>query len=320
MSRLYDRLLRDGTWGLEDGAPVVLASNVAEYFWTSRRENWPVDALPNLAPPFPRFFVECRAPQFIDSEACAGPIRWSDTGLVDFQTWGVDIACIEPDQVPKTIALLTRQLSPDQSAAIAQRVAEAFASESLQWILSVALYVESYGERMRPFRRLYSVESDGRPRWLIDAFEANLGLVQAANDPNSEDHAAAEVTHTVMSMLMLSSLLAVSFMHCKNVARVAHPPDLPLQKRTIERHGVPLVTYYTLEIEPMKEVLRCEGGAATEGLQRALHVCRGHFATYTDEKPLFGKHSGTFWVPQHLRGNAAAGIVGKDYKMEGQLA
>jgi hypothetical protein len=46
--------------------------------------------------------------------------------------------------------------------------------------------------------------------------------------------------------------------------------------------------------------------------RRALHVCRGHFARYTEERPLFGRVAGTFWRPMHLRGSASEGLVLKD--------
>src|SRR3990167_3444505 len=51
------------------------------------------------------------------------------------------------------------------------------------------------------------------------------------------------------------------------------------------------------------------------GLKKALHIVRGHPVTYTKEKPLFGKYSGTFWKPAHARGSIEQGAVLKDYKV-----
>jgi hypothetical protein len=58
-----------------------------------------------------------------------------------------------------------------------------------------------------------------------------------------------------------------------------------------------MLKYHTIEIEPMKKVLRHEGRIETEGLKRALHICRGHFAHYPETEPgLFGKGiQGDFW-------------------------
>lgn len=55
------------------------------------------------------------------------------------------------------------------------------------------------------------------------------------------------------------------------------------------------------------------GGQDPEAVKRALHICRGHFATYTEDRPLFGRHVGRFWHPQHVRGKAEHGEVRKGY-------
>lgn len=45
----------------------------------------------------------------------------------------------------------------------------------------------------------------------------------------------------------------------------------------------------------------------------AAHHVRGHFKTYTDEAPLFGKLTGTYWVSPHMRGDHAHGTVLQEY-------
>jgi hypothetical protein len=111
--------------------------------------------------------------------------------------------------------------------------------------------------------------------------------------------------------------VALSFLHCKNVVRIEHVPDRALVKRSRER-GNPLpLKYHTLEIEPMKQVLRTEGQIEKVGLERALHICRGHFAHYAEDGPgLFGKGlHGDFWIPQHVRGTEKRGVVISDYNV-----
>jgi hypothetical protein len=51
-------------------------------------------------------------------------------------------------------------------------------------------------------------------------------------------------------------------------------------------------------------------------MKRALHICRGSFATYTEDAPLFGRVVGTVWRPPHVKGNEAAGKVNKNYKIK----
>jgi hypothetical protein len=117
--------------------------------------------------------------------------------------------------------------------------------------------------------------------------------------------------------LWLPMLLTITFMHCKNVARVEHKPDPALVKRNRERGKPYMLKYHTIEIEPMKSVLRGEGRIETVGLERALHICRGHFAYYPADGPgLFGKGvHGQFWKPAHARGTEKKGVVIADYKV-----
>lgn len=110
--------------------------------------------------------------------------------------------------------------------------------------------------------------------------------------------------------------VAMTFAHCKNVSMQEHrtPPKVA-KKRA--KAGKPIgTTYKTLVIDPMKETLRTEGNIEKNGLKKALHICRGHFATYTEDKPLFGKVTGTFWKPMHVRGNKKRGEVKKDYAIK----
>jgi hypothetical protein len=108
-------------------------------------------------------------------------------------------------------------------------------------------------------------------------------------------------------------LLATSFLHCHNVSTAERVPNKRLSARHHHRHQLPLFTYKTLQIEPMQRVLRHEGQAESGGLKRALSICRGHFADYSEGRGLFGKHRGVYWIPQHVTGSAEAGTVHKDY-------
>lgn len=137
-------------------------------------------------------------------------------------------------------------------------------------------------------------------------FRDNMG------DP--ADIAEGSWGNQIMQNVMIV-MLAISFTHAKNVRTVdVEPPAKVAAKR--RKAGKPVgVTYKTLVIDGMKEVLRTEGGVERNGLKKALHICRGHFATYTADKPLFGKVTGTFWKPMHTRGSKARGEVKKDYKV-----
>lgn len=110
-------------------------------------------------------------------------------------------------------------------------------------------------------------------------------------------------------------LMSMSFMNCKNVsqhdATLSHGPPA----KWLRRQKQPTIKYRVLNIAPMREVLRTEGDIENNGLQKALHICRGHFATYTADKPLFGNIVGTVWKPAHVRGDIKQGAVVKDYSV-----
>lgn len=114
------------------------------------------------------------------------------------------------------------------------------------------------------------------------------------------------------------ALLAISFMHCKNVSREDQTEAAGPTKKWLKRQKQPELRYYTLQINPMKEVLRKDGNCEVNGLKKALHICRGHFATYSEDKPLFGRIAGTVWRPSHVRGSADHGTVVKDYEIGNQ--
>lgn len=109
---------------------------------------------------------------------------------------------------------------------------------------------------------------------------------------------------------------AISLMHCKNVELRPVEPIEALSRAQFKRRGRPLVRYHELHIEPMKAVLKTEGGAESVGLAKALHIARGHFKDFRNGKGLFGRFKGVYWWPQHLRGNAEEGVVHKGYRVD----
>jgi hypothetical protein len=119
------------------------------------------------------------------------------------------------------------------------------------------------------------------------------------------------------AVMLYVSLLSVSFMHCKNVTQEEITPAAALAKKQLRKHGIPKVSYRVLKIEPMTRALHEQGASDTKGLGHALHICRGHFKTYTAERPLFGQRVGTWWWDTNLRGARSTGTVVKDYEIGG---
>ena len=107
-------------------------------------------------------------------------------------------------------------------------------------------------------------------------------------------------------------LFASRFAHCRNVVGVEHS-SAPTTPKPWLRAGHPRYRYRVLAIDPGALRVRRPDSPPTGRHGVSLHICRGHFATYSAERPLFGKYAGTFWIPQHTRGDPRVGFVEKDY-------
>lgn len=100
------------------------------------------------------------------------------------------------------------------------------------------------------------------------------------------------------------------FLSCTNIRTIDVVPTSKEQRKRRQIGRPPLVSYKTLQLQPKAG----GGGGDSKNLwTNRVHLCRGHFATYTDAAPLFGKYVGRFWIPPHARGRADRGIVNKEY-------
>lgn len=196
------------------------------------------------------------------------------------------------------------------------------------WVdmVSFSYFPEKPGVILGPSLFLtFGVAADGRLcRDLLNYRPADL----AHDHPKAK---ALTAWRDHMGWLFVPFLLGLSFLNCKNVVvteeagRYANRQDRRAAER---RDDPPLVKYRTLHIEPMKTVLKTEGGIEQNGLKKALHICRGHFAEYGDDYgkgKLFGKYEGRFFIPAHVRGSAEQGVIDKRYvvhppKGEGEAA
>jgi len=106
----------------------------------------------------------------------------------------------------------------------------------------------------------------------------------------------------------------LEFLNCKNIDTVKNLPPKALNKKRVKSCKQPLFTYKTLVIKPTGKKQEAQ---AAQGLwDNRVHLCRGHFKTYTDANPLFGRVTGRFWWQPAVRGDKEKGVVMKDYKVE----
>ena len=269
------------------GVPVFAAEDVARYTDSLAHPLDITDEVATLAPPFDRFWI--------DVDGAPDP---TNTGL---RAWGWLVESIDPARV-------TDQDAPHEP--------------SPTWILQMRLFVErrkGHGEGPVASHLIGLAEdgtlyrhSDGAPYWagrleLRDGAEASDG--EWTIDRLSEDGSEYWVH------LLFPALLTISFLHCTNVGTTIVSPSDKLSAKHRRRHGLPLVRYMTLDIDPFRDLLIAEGATSGQGLRSALHLTRGHFKVYGPDAPLFGRHTGSWWWGPHVRGHPTAGAVVKDYRV-----
>lgn len=110
----------------------------------------------------------------------------------------------------------------------------------------------------------------------------------------------------------------VRLLECKNIALKKHEPPIAGKEREYMRQNGFICSddFYTLCVTiGGQEVEYGSSGELQVGKKR-FHVCRGHFATYTEEKKLFGKYIGRYWIPAHMKGDPELGTIEKDYEVK----
>lgn len=190
-----------------------------------------------------------------------------------------------------------------------ENLPEKFHTVNLKWYchaISIRHYQDNGESRVIPeLGIMFGVNADCQIDWIT---------LMSAGDSVPADRAAIYCNE--MAIRSFVSVMAIMFMHCRNVVRRDVTETEGPSAKWLRRQKAPEIRYHVLDINPMKEVLRTEGGIEHNGLKKAMHICRGHFVRYSEERPLFGKHSGTFWKPAHVRGSAEHGIVDKDYELK----
>lgn len=125
------------------------------------------------------------------------------------------------------------------------------------------------------------------------------------------EEAELRAMNPMLNTMIWPVLMTLCFMHCNNVL-VERRKASRVISMIAKKDRLPQ-DYHVLRLEPLRRVTRREGGENC-GAQKALHIARGHFARY-DERPLFGKYKGVFWVPAHVRGGADR-VVSKEYRLD----
>lgn len=302
MSRFYDRLMISSHVDenyLESlkNTIVILAKNVSDFYFEykiRRFDNDLKEDFPSLAPPFPNFFIETTAPNIIQKNVLV-----LGDSLIPRQTtmalaWGIH-CCAQKD-------------------------------EKSGWVIMADLYFElnrKYNVYGPIWTTVLNVDDQGEPIYCkgyhtgighFDEGQRSAIMNIVKNSLNKKIEILEERDLGFRHLYYYPLFMAISFMHCKNVTLETIEPNKKLNKKFQKNHGGFLIKYHTLQVESIKKILKKEGKIESQGLERALHICRGHFKDYR-ESGLFGKIPGIFWWDAQARGQRKKGIILKDYEI-----
>jgi len=293
----------NGYRGFISSSQKFIFDNVANFYAEHEQSEWDIEEdIPNCAPPFQSFFVEWNEPESLMINGkrvdAGGP---SQCGIFVFS---VDLNKTGIGGLSEFMAAFSG--SPGSSMIDVEGRLRMAVNKNPRWVLCCDLFMTS------PRQPLC-----GHPLWMgihhfIFVSESGQILDDLIGGVSSESVRALHGKSVLMSPIVVLGL-GLSFCHCKNVS--TREEEISKGDKWHRRTGSPKFTFKTLDINPMKKVLRNEGLSESTGIRKALHICRGHFARYTEESPLFGRYSGTFWRPDHVRGSAEHGAVDKDYRV-----
>lgn len=283
-----------GFWDTLTQAEVFKIDNIAKYYFDLYEEKqWSVADFPNVAPPFDCYWMEFKGVDYWDT---------LDPELVPRQIHG---KCFE------SCGVLVRALMPNAKTLL---FGENGNEVAVKWATQYTFVVKH--ERFDVPKVSARVIAALNERGEFVGWDKPSQMQGEVFEDDISDEGKSNLLYFMARMILLPTFLATSFLHCKNVKQIVGEIAPKVAKKYKAKTGRDLVQFKTLDIAPMRETLRrASAEDADMGLKRALHVCRGHFATYTADRPLFGKRVGTFWVPQHIRGKSEYGAVVKDYRL-----
>lgn len=139
--------------------------------------------------------------------------------------------------------------------------------------------------------------------------------VRMINGVLARDDKWKELLSSFLTQTEYVGLMTMNFLNCKNVQLEANHLEEGIAKRRKRMGRVLANKYYTLKISNRTEIKGSSNNGTSEN-QNRFHIRRGHFKNFTEERPLLGKHVGTYWWEMHTAGNKDQGSVVKDYELK----
>lgn len=179
-----------------------------------------------------------------------------------------------------------------------------------RWAMIWQLLAEPLNERKVEPVASYAWYADEQGQLLSDAGYAYMPLSVEQGGTDYFQHCFAA---------SLPFLFALSLTHCRNVEIVESDVPAAVRKKR-DKKGIPNFVFKQIVIRPMgkRTVGKDQGEVRPDGSKRnqPLHYVRMHTKTFTEDKPLFGKHVGRFVWHLSRRGDITQGNIVKEYRVE----
>lgn len=112
---------------------------------------------------------------------------------------------------------------------------------------------------------------------------------------------------------LMVGLFCSAMTHCRNVEVIDKPESRAVMKKRLKRGES---GFKILKVKPFGGKRYTGQPAGGHRQSPRAHVRRGHFKTYTEDRPLFGKVTGTFYIPPTYVNPDQEHRVDKHYKLE----
>lgn len=301
--RLFDKVLTqcrgevaDGVRGLSKVTSVLACDDIASYYAGSPDVLWDSEKYPHAKPAWDTFFMEWNEP----AEYRIGSDVVKNDGVQQFGFFGTHVTSKE-DVQSAIDARLQRDVCLFTNRSFSATDVEAARTKTASLIYAFPFIVIGGACHQLPVSFLAFLSESG---WVY--------LHICPTDLPDVSTKAIALGRIVVNSAHIM-LLAFTFLNCSNVKLEDVTADLEPPPKIKRRLRIPDVKRYTLNINGHFSKPRRELGEPGEIDVMPFHLCRGHFATYTDAAPLFGKYTGRFWIPPHTKGKKENGVIEKDY-------
>jgi hypothetical protein len=300
--RTFDRA-RAGEWhkhtaGIEwaKDPVVVIGDEVALMVLDGMKPEFPI-----VAPPWDDFVIELNPSPWNFSYGYAESPEIATAAMISFTS----MTNLNIEQMFRSLRMNgISQESVAQGAELLKDVKKVGG-----WVLGVEMLADFPSGVFPVFWTAVLVNPDGTSDPEFRKAQIAIDLISHRQIESPDDPA-----QVVVDQWLDTALMVVSMVNCSNVGMADEIPDYPRPaRRRLARKDKPLLTFKRLHIKPHKS--HPSTGVTGDGGKTAIHLVRGHFKTFTPERPLLGKHTGTFWWQPMVRGTDQRFVV-KDYEVD----